>query len=259
MGVVGCASTLLELGSAVGSAGRDVVRSGAVGDCCVDSTGGAGCTVGSLTRDVVSRDAIGDCCVDSISGCSTVVNQARCGVSNGGSVTIGGDCSVIYGCVSSDVNNVCSNVVGESPGSTGGGSIVSDVVEPIDVLCNIRDAQERDSQLKVIICGITKRENKPLWDDVAGLSGVSKALWSQWDRLEVVDGILYRQYYCVRADVVVRQVIIPRALREEFVRTLHAGVGVSHLGRTRTEETIRQRAYWVGWSTDVRRMLEACT
>ena len=47
-------------------------------------------------------------------------------------------------------------------------------------------------------------------------------------------------------------------LCDSFINIVHSGIGVSHLGRSRTEKAISQRAYWVGWTADVRRVLSAC-
>jgi hypothetical protein len=54
------------------------------------------------------------------------------------------------------------------------------------------------------------------------------------------------------------QIIVPHALRASVINAIHSGIGVSHLGRTRTEQAIKQRAYWAGWNGDVRRVLAKC-
>ena len=105
---------------------------------------------------------------------------------------------------------------------------------------------------------MTADASKPPWDDVSAWSANSKALWSMWDRLELNGDVLRRKFFDVSTGRFWRQVIIPRSMRDEFITTVHSGVGVSHCGRTRTEQAIRQRAYWVGWTSDVRRVLQGC-
>ena len=54
------------------------------------------------------------------------------------------------------------------------------------------------------------------------------------------------------------QVVVPRSLCEKYVVAAHTGLGGAHLRRNRIENAIRQRAYWVGWTADVRRILNEC-
>jgi len=49
------------------------------------------------------------------------------------------------------------------------------------------------------------------------------------------------------------QLIIPYSLKRDFMRNVH-----SKVGRTRTKEAVRLRAYGVGWTGDVRLMLNMC-
>jgi len=79
-----------------------------------------------------------------------------------------------------------------------------------------------------------------------------------WDRLELNGDVLRRKFFDVSTGRFWRQVIIPRSMRDEFITTVHSVVVVSHCGRTRTEQAIRQRAYWVGWTSDVHRVLQGC-
>src|SRR5208282_3763208 len=126
------------------------------------------------------------------------------------------------------------------------------------LISRIRAAQKLDADIGVVLNRLIADKSRPLWDDVSAWSADSKTLWSQWDRLELKDEVMYRVFFEVSAGTTVRQVIVPRALRDEFIMIVHSGVGVSHIGRTRTELAIRQRAYWIGWTSDVRRVLSAC-
>lgn len=130
------------------------------------------------------------------------------------------------------------------------------------VVFDLAGEQRADPDLIEIIKIMDGGGEKPPWDVVFPWSGVGKALWHQWDRLRLMNGLLYRQYWCSQTSVMDRQVVVPHSMREMVIRLLHEGVGVSHLKRTRTEGAVVQRAYWVGWTSDVRRVLrkcEACT
>jgi len=54
------------------------------------------------------------------------------------------------------------------------------------------------------------------------------------------------------------QPVIPRALRQEFIRLAHSGATGGHLGGSKTEDQVRRRAYWSCYITDVRMELKRC-
>jgi transposase InsO family protein len=123
---------------------------------------------------------------------------------------------------------------------------------------DIEVEQKKDPDLRVLLDVMGEGRNKPPWDAILPWSSVSKSLWSQWDRLKTINGVLYRQFVCCKTQTTRNQVVIPRSMCEQVVRLIHEGVGVSHLGRTKTEGAVGQRAYWVGWTSDVRRILKTC-
>ena len=109
----------------------------------------------------------------------------------------------------------------------------------------IRDAVERGM-------------DKPTWNEISAKSAESKALWAQWDRLCVRNGILMRKYESIPDGGDMFQVIMPKSIRKQFVKDLHEGLGCAHLGRNRTEALVRHRAYWPGWSDTVDLVIKCC-
>ena len=80
-----------------------------------------------------------------------------------------------------------------------------------------------------------------------------KTYWHQRDGLYLRDGVMYRK----KPDGA-EQVLMPKALREEFLKLAHTGVTGGHLGVRRTRWQVRRRAYWVGWSGEVKRFCKCC-
>ena len=80
-----------------------------------------------------------------------------------------------------------------------------------------------------------------------------KTYWHQKDRLFLRSGVLYRNQPNAS-----EQVILPKSLREEFLKLAHTGVTGGHLGVRRTRWQVRRRAYWVGWSSEVKRFCHCC-
>ena len=71
-----------------------------------------------------------------------------------------------------------------------------------------------------------------------------KTLWSQWDRLELCDGILYRKWESdVNRDFKL-QLIIPRDKRKEVLRYCHDIPTASHLGVEKTVAKVKEILYW---------------
>ena len=96
------------------------------------------------------------------------------------------------------------------------------------------------------------------WDDVAPYSEGVKALWRQWDRLRIMDRVLARQFMDTSSRTCHWQIVMPLALRTEFISALHESVAGGHFRRNRTELAEKARAYWPGWAGDVRRVLRTC-
>jgi len=54
------------------------------------------------------------------------------------------------------------------------------------------------------------------------------------------------------------QIIIPRKVRDDFVRLVHSGLTGGHLGRSKMEHQLQRRAYWPGWRDDVMSAVKRC-
>jgi len=120
------------------------------------------------------------------------------------------------------------------------------------------EAQRADPDIAPIINLLQSSDDKPPWNDVAGCSEAVKILWNQWERLVLREEVLYRKYYDVHGEVQFFQLVVPYAQRNKFIELAHSGITGGHLGRRRTEDQVRRRAYWPGWTRDVARHLRSC-
>ena len=118
--------------------------------------------------------------------------------------------------------------------------------------------QLRDPAIGPIYCWIRDGLPKPPAAEASHLSQASKTLWQRYNRLQVVDGVLRRSWQSPRGDSVVWQVVLPCTLRSAFLTLAHTGITGGHLGRTRTEEQVRRRAYWPEWTADVALLVKCC-
>ncbi|MDZ7612307.1 MAG: RNase H-like domain-containing protein [Flavobacteriaceae bacterium] len=123
---------------------------------------------------------------------------------------------------------------------------------------NMGEEQLKDTDIAPIYSLVSDGAERPQWDDVAHLSGTSKALWQQWTSLQIVNGILCRSFESAIPGETRWQMVIPRRLRRAFIVLAHQGITGGHLGRKRTEASVRNRAYWPGWTEDIRLALGCC-
>ncbi|CAG2226544.1 unnamed protein product [Mytilus edulis] len=121
----------------------------------------------------------------------------------------------------------------------------------------IKSWQENDSDLIKIIQLKTQSDEKSSREQVSGSSYEVRKLWSGWELLEIVNGILYKQYEKSSINSLV--LVVPKELRVKIMRELHNNRIAGHLGRDRTLESIRRRFYWPGMSSDVGSWVKECS
>jgi hypothetical protein len=113
-------------------------------------------------------------------------------------------------------------------------------------LVNIATAQEADCALKPLIQALKANGNKPEWSEVQAMPEETRILWAQYDSLELVDEILVRKFYGAEGTVRYKQIVMPEALRTEFLKEIHQPEfqsATSHLGVRKTQEHVMRRAY----------------
>ena len=118
-----------------------------------------------------------------------------------------------------------------------------------------RREQRQDPVVKVIIEYKEKSTEAPKWEEIAMENVEIQNLWSQWDTLEIKDGVLYRKMIKPDDTVDSYQLIVPCSLRQTIMRQVHE---MGHLGTAKTQDRLRQYAYWRGWKQDVAVFVRRC-
>jgi Integrase zinc binding domain len=70
--------------------------------------------------------------------------------------------------------------------------------------------------------------------------------------------LVYREAEINHNGIMVKQLLIPRCLRQSVLEQCHTGMCGEHLGIWKTMEQVRRRAFWFGWRGDVRRFCRRC-
>ena len=130
--------------------------------------------------------------------------------------------------------------------------------EPMWTSTFLREQQERDSYLKVIIGWKKASERKPLWEDVSPQSRAVKALWAQWDRLLFRNGVLCRKWESDLGDQTTNQVVLPESLRQTAFEAHHSHMTASHRGVRKTKSALQSRYYWPGLTSAVHSLVTRC-
>ena len=147
----------------------------------------------------------------------------------------------------------CANVTAGSPNSFG-----EPANRPVWTNEEITEAQRKDREIGVILALLESGAGKPPWEDIALKSTETKTLWNEWERLAVREGVLCRRWITPDGLNVRWQIVMPHDFRSEFIRLAHTGMSGGHMGRSKTEEQVRLRAYWPNWMSEVRLELKRC-
>ncbi|GFO17318.1 gypsy retrotransposon integrase-like protein 1 [Plakobranchus ocellatus] len=69
---------------------------------------------------------------------------------------------------------------------------------------------------------------------------------------------MYRQYQDLGRNVDVKQVVLPKSLREYVMSVAHDSIAGAHLGIRRTKDKVLRNFYWTGVDDDVTRYCRSC-
>ena len=125
---------------------------------------------------------------------------------------------------------------------------------------DIRRAQAEDSDIDCMIGWQQALLDRPKRSDSAmkGASLTLIRLWSQWKRLVLQDGLLYRTYTSVDGSNSFLQLVVPVSLRQRIMTGMHNECSGGHLATERTLEKVKARFYWPFMSSDIELHCKAC-
>ena len=104
--------------------------------------------------------------------------------------------------------------------------------------------QSQDSKISTVLCWKNASAERPKWELVSHLDADCKTYWSEWNRLVVKNGILFRRWICKKTGSDLFELVVPEIWRNDIIKMFHADPGAGHMGVKRTVKRIRSRAYW---------------
>ena len=118
--------------------------------------------------------------------------------------------------------------------------------------------QEADLHLSPVINWLQAGDGRPSRLETQGISQETRTLLAQWDRLHLVDGVLYRLWESDDGTSTRAQLVVPRCLVPEVLESLHDASTAGHLGLAKTVDKIRERFYWPGLQGDAEIWCQQC-
>jgi len=118
---------------------------------------------------------------------------------------------------------------------------------------SLSEMQLNDPEIGFVLRLLMESTERPDHASIAASSAFVKLLCTQWDLLHAVDGVLYRRFSYTDGRPDVLQLLVPFAMRKDFLVKAHVGMNSGHLGIRRTLNHVCRRVFWPGWRGDVRR------
>ena len=123
---------------------------------------------------------------------------------------------------------------------------------------SIRAAQNQDPVVlqveKWLETGVT-----PARGDLEGRERKLLSHWSQWGRLFLRDGLVFRRWkHEVTGQEIYHQICLPKSIVSQVLCALHNDPSSGHLGVSKTLEKVRRIFYWHGLREDVEMHVRRC-
>ncbi|PIK52716.1 Retrovirus-related Pol polyprotein from transposon [Apostichopus japonicus] len=121
-----------------------------------------------------------------------------------------------------------------------------------------RDIQVRDKDVGLIVLWKQIQNSRPTWEQVASESPTLRNYWTQWDRLQLRDGVLHRCFESGTGATQLWQLVVPQELQEEILENAHNHRLSGHLMGRKTLGRIRDHFYWSGYRRAVEKWCKNC-
>ena len=121
----------------------------------------------------------------------------------------------------------------------------------------LQEMQAEDPSVQFILNMKCENDVRPVLPDKVKANQIIKALWHQWNSLEIKSGLLYRRWQDAQGHTVYK-LIAPEKIKKTVFENLHLHLTAGHLGRDRTLDSIKRRFYWPGVREDIEGWVKSC-
>ena len=123
----------------------------------------------------------------------------------------------------------------------------------------IKEKQKDDSCLGLVYRLKEEFRHRPPPEKFQTASRETKLYLSQWDQIVMENGLLFRVWTEKKEIGDRKLLIIPRILQQEVLYKAHDAIIGGHLGVFKTLCKVRQKYWWIGLRTSVRKYIRKCT
>jgi hypothetical protein len=131
----------------------------------------------------------------------------------------------------------------------------NDTILSLDI---IRRNQQQDTEINTIMTWLIGEQTEPTRDELLACSPDVQYMWAQKMSLQVIDGILYRNYERVDGLILYRQVVVPYSLRGRYLQLVHDDLFSCHPGIGKTFLKLQKYAYWPGYRRQAELHVRRC-
>ncbi|KAK3104661.1 hypothetical protein FSP39_007335 [Pinctada imbricata] len=124
-------------------------------------------------------------------------------------------------------------------------------------LLPIQEVQSNDKNLQKVRSWLDNK-TRPDSKTIDGESYFLKSLYSQFERLCIIDNIMYRKWDNFESNESVYQALVPLSERRTILQYCHDERTAGHLGIKKTLDKIRKGYYWPKLQADVRQYVTGC-
>ena len=121
----------------------------------------------------------------------------------------------------------------------------------------LREATGRDPLLATVR-GWLERGERPSGEGLVGTQSGIMTYWSDFRRLRLDDGVIYRAWYNRNGEVARWQVVLPASLKREVLEAAHVKGTGDHVGVASASRRVQRRYFWSTWMGDVWRHVRTC-
>lgn len=129
------------------------------------------------------------------------------------------------------------------------------VTLPAFSIQELQDAQQNDTTISQVILFVA-RGRRPSRREKASLSTRALKLLKQWEKLKMLDNILYRVSKDLTTGKKRHQYVTPLSLVSYVLQGVHDDAG--HQGQSRTLHLARQRFFWLNMELSIREYVKCC-
>lgn len=123
---------------------------------------------------------------------------------------------------------------------------------------DFKKEQQRDPILSEVISWTVKGQKPPSWR-MKKCTLVEKALWHEFHRLTIHNGVLCRKVFNPSTTSVLHQLIVPHALKDTVLQMLHGNPVTGHSSADKALKRAQQLCYWPFMSCDIKMWCKQCT